>query len=221
VLRSRPIRRANSLIDKPATKRIRRISAHRSTSTNDLPLARSTHERPRLQPRPDTTHQPARAVRIQPARGDEHSTGADTLNANATEVAELMAASRSELWRPALSLETSKAAQERPVPSDRNARTVSPRSPNFAGKVRGSRNVLEPRTPSCVFHWKVVPGAGSEDHRQLEPFPGDLGLVHTLVVARVAPTTSGGCVSARRAILFESRSGGPALSWGAFSGAAC
>jgi hypothetical protein len=81
--------------------------------------------------------------------------------------------------------------------------------------------VLEPRTPSCVFHWKVVPGAGSEDHRQLEPFPGDLGLVHTLVVARVAPTTSGGCVSARRAILFESRSGGPALSWGAFSGAAC
>ena len=41
MLRSRPVRRAISLIDKPTTKRIRRISAHCSTPTNALLLVRS------------------------------------------------------------------------------------------------------------------------------------------------------------------------------------
>ena len=51
VLRSRPVRRAISLIDTPSTKCIRRISAHCSTSTTDLLL---TRDQARLNPYPDT-----------------------------------------------------------------------------------------------------------------------------------------------------------------------
>jgi hypothetical protein len=67
------------LIESPQTKGIRRISAHCSTSTNDLLLARSTPKQARLQPHPDDHAPTPERVRIQPARGGEYSSGADSL----------------------------------------------------------------------------------------------------------------------------------------------
>jgi hypothetical protein len=77
VLRSRPVRLAISLIDTPPTKCMRRISAHCSTSTNDLLLARPHQRTTRLHPHPDTDAPSARGVHFQPARGGEYSGGAD------------------------------------------------------------------------------------------------------------------------------------------------
>jgi hypothetical protein len=65
VLRSRPVRRAISLIDTPSTKCIRPISAHCSTSTTDLLLTRPASQ---AQPQPGH-HAP-------PRQGGENSTGA-------------------------------------------------------------------------------------------------------------------------------------------------
>jgi hypothetical protein len=79
VLRSRPVRRAISLIDTPPTKCMRRISAHCSTSTNDLLLARPHQQTTRLHPRPDTDAPTAQGVNFQPARRDEYSGGADRI----------------------------------------------------------------------------------------------------------------------------------------------
>jgi hypothetical protein len=63
VLRSRPVRRAISLIDSPNTKCIRRISAHCSTPTNDLLLTRPRSSQA-LKPHPDTTHHGPRGVKF-------------------------------------------------------------------------------------------------------------------------------------------------------------
>jgi hypothetical protein len=110
------------------------------------------------------------------------------LNPNATEVAEVMAASRSELWRPALRLETSKAAQERPVLRERKRENGDTKEPELRRERQGGVDERA-RDENAVLRLRLGgrAGAGSEDHGRLEPFPGDLGLVHTLVVARVAP----------------------------------
>jgi len=56
---------------------MRRISAHCSTSTNDLLLARPQQRITRLHARPDTDAPTAQGVHFQPARGGEYSGGAD------------------------------------------------------------------------------------------------------------------------------------------------